>query len=205
MSVETRPDQLGPPDPAPELVREMALDTALRRLVDDLFTHQAIAERLGSIAADPEVEALVNTWKQQLTDELAETAYRSVENVAGVIDLLHSAGATLSLAPQERQEWERKAGWHKPFPVAAICREDLRSLLHDETIATLTDEHLRQIADRLGDAWRNGGNYEDSLAQTTWLVVGKLDLTELDPPADEPSLDEANIPDNRTPSPDKPA
>ena len=219
MSVESRPEQLSHPDPSPEVVQEMSLGVTLYRVVDDLFTHQAIAERLGSIAGDPEVEALLDTWKQQLTAELAETANRTVENVVGLIDFLGSAGATVSISSEERQEWERKVEWHKPFTVASICREDLRQFLSEEEIGTLDDSDMEDIAERMSDAYRDSGGYWESLEIMTQHVLGKREgddqpapgksiegedqSTPVSPEPDNQLPTEAKAPNNHTPPPGK--
>lgn len=205
MSVENRAEHQTHPGPSKELTQEMSLGTALRGVVDDLFTNQAIAERLRALTGDPEVEALLETWKRDLTGQLEETARLSVENAAGIIDLLQSAGATPSLVPQERQEWAEIAAWYKPFTVASICREDLRGILSDEEITTLSDHQMQQIADRIRDGSQESGSYWELLSEATRLVLGQQPEKEVGPESEaQPSME--TQPDNDpTPPPDQAA
>ncbi len=52
---------------------------------------------------------------------------------------------------------------NKPFPIASVCRADLRGILTDEQIASLSDGEMESIADRMGDAFTDSGLYWESL------------------------------------------
>jgi len=151
--------------------------------------------------------------------QLEETARLSVENVAGIIDLLPAAGATVSIAPQERQEWARIAAWHTPFSVASICREDLRHVLSDEEIGALDDTDMADIADRMSDAYRDSGGYWESLEIMARHVLKKragdnqpavderaesnAQSTIVSPTPEEQSPVDAKASDNHSPPPGK--
>lgn len=52
---------------------------------------------------------------------------------------------------------------HKPFPIASVCRVDLQDILTDEEIAGLSDADMQEIADKMGDAYAEDGEYWGSL------------------------------------------
>ena len=168
MTVEARPEPY--PDPPKQLLQEISLGTALRRIVDDLFTYQAIAERLHGIAADNAIEQLIETWKQGLTHHLEETAQASLQNVVAVLDLIQAGGGP-PITVEERQDWQRIEVWYHPFAVMSLCREDLRGILGDDEIAHLSDSEMKQIADRLSDAYRESSNYRENLEGIVKLII----------------------------------
>ena len=157
-----------PPLPPKEASEEMLLGSALRYLVDDLFTCQTVAEKLQGINAGDALPALVETWKRGLTQHLEETVHRSVDSVVSLLDLLQSGDTTTPLNQTELQEWERVVGWYKPFEVASICREDLQEVVPGEMIANLTDEQMQQIANKMSDKYSDGSywvNLSDAVQQ----------------------------------------
>jgi hypothetical protein len=159
------------PHPPKNAVEEMALGTVLRHLVDELFTYQPVAEKLRGLEAGDALPALVETWKQGLTQHLEETVHHSVGNVVAILDLLQS-GEPTPLTATEQQEWRRIATWYQPFNVASITREELRGLLPDEAIANLTDDEMQQIANRMSDAYRDN-SYWENLSDATQLVTSR--------------------------------
>ena len=202
MSAENRPEHQPQLNPPSQLVEELSLGATLYRLVDDLFTHQAIAERLQGTAGDTEMERLMETWKQGLTQQLEDAARLSVENVVAIIDLIQSGGR-LPLTGTERQEWRNIEAWHKPFTVASICREDLRNSLTDEEIAALDDSDMADIADRMSDAYRDSGGYWESLDIMAKHVLGKKQAQTDETSPDQPSTNphsKTSEQDNSTPS-----
>ena len=80
----------------------------------------------------------------------------------------------------ELQEWERIVGWFKPFEVASICREDLQEIVPNETITSLTDDQMQQIANKMSDVYSDS-NY--------WVNLSDAVQQVLDPPT--PSVDNA--------------
>jgi len=202
MSAENRPEHEPHLDPPSQLVEELSLGATLYRLVDDLFTHQAIAERLQGTTGDTEMERLMETWKQGLTQQLEDTARLSVENVVAIIDLIQSGGR-LPLSETERQEWRQIEAWHKPFTVSSICREDLRNILTDEEIRALDDTDMEDIADRMSDSYRDSGGYWQSLEIMAKHILGKKQAQEDGKTPDQPSTNphsETSEQDNSTPS-----
>jgi hypothetical protein len=157
------------PDPPKDAVEEMALGTVLRHLVDELFTYQPVAEKLRGLDAGDALPALVETWKQGLTQHLEETVHHSVGNVVAILELLQS-GDPAPLTAAEQQEWRRIANWYQPFNVASITREKLRGLLPDDAIASLTDDQMQQIAGKMSDAYRDS-NYWENLSDATQSVT----------------------------------
>lgn len=167
MNLETEDNY---PPPSKETTEEMSLGVSLRSLVDDLFTYQTVAEKLKGINAGDTLPALVENWKQGLTQHLEETVHRSVDSVVSLLDLLQGGDTTTPLNQAEIQEWERVAGWYKPFEVASICREDLQEVVPNETIANLTDEQMQQIANKMGDVYSNS-NYWVNLSDAVQQVL----------------------------------
>jgi hypothetical protein len=178
MSAEHRPDHQYP-NPSKEDDQEMSLGTALRQMIDDLFTYQTVAEKLHRLNAGDALPALVETWKQGLTQHLEETVHQSVENVVAILDLLQNGDPT-PLTFEEQQEWEKMAGWYKPFNVASICREDLRGILAEEAVAALTDSEMEMIADKMSNAYRDSG-YWESLEINAQVVVNQPSATDIHP------------------------
>jgi hypothetical protein len=63
--------------------------------------------------------------------------------------------------------------WQKPFVVASVCREDLRGILTDEEIASLSDGEMGMIVDRMSDAYRDSGDYWEHLEIMARHVLGQ--------------------------------
>lgn len=169
MRVEDRPEHQTHPAPTPEDEQEMSFTTALRHLVDNMFTDQIIAERLQTIPGDGKaLEVLVENWKQGLTQYLQETAQSGIHNIVATLDVIQASDTPLSVS--EPHQWQEIEAWHKPFPVAYICREDLRGILPNEQIAALSDQDMAQIADKMSDAYQDGGGYWDSLME----IAGRI-------------------------------
>lgn len=149
-------------EPPQELTVEMSFAAAMHRAVDDLFTCQAIADRLQMIPVNEAMTAMLADWKRGLTHQLNDIAQTMVYNVVATMDLIQS-GARSPLSETERQEWAQIERWNKPFTVAAICREDLRGILSDEEIEKLDDSDMEKIADKMSDSYRDSGGYWESL------------------------------------------
>lgn len=184
MSVETQSEHLTPVSLSNEDIAEMSLANALRRVVDDLFTDQAVAEPMQANADNPAVQRLVEVWKQGLVRQLSETVQGSVENVVGILKLMQS-GASPPVTDSERLEWEQIAWWYESFVVSSICREDLRQFLTNEEITALDDGDMDDIADRMSDAHRDSGGYWEALEIMTRFVIEKKQADEAVVPAGE--------------------
>ncbi len=71
MTKENHPEQYAYPNPSREQVEEMALLSAFRRVVDDLFTHKIVAETLADIEDGKVKEPgylLVTTFSHGVSD-----------------------------------------------------------------------------------------------------------------------------------------
>ena len=172
MSPENRPQLQAHPEPSGEVASEMSFTAALKRAVDDLFTYQAIADRLHDRQGDDQMAALLDTWKQGLTHHLQDAAQDMVRHVAATIDLIQFS-ASAPLTETERQEWWQIAAWHTPFTIASVCREDLRGILIAEDIATFSDDDMARIADRMSRAFQESGGYWESLDTIARSVLAK--------------------------------
>jgi hypothetical protein len=172
MTVEHQPTGHDPLEPAQGTVTEMSFGTAVRKAVDDLFTCEAIAAKLQEIPANDAVPALLESWKQGLTSHLQTHAQTTVENVVANLTLLQS-GESEAFSEVERLEWERIEQWYIAFPVASICREDLKGILPEPVIATLSDEVMSQIAHTLWQRFYDNQSYWDNLASATRTVLGQ--------------------------------
>ena len=177
MSLENRPEATAYPVLSETEVWEMSVAAALRRVVDDLFAYQIIAEKLEGVPMDDVMTAVLESWKQGLAQELSDVAQAGVQNIAATLDLIQS-GDKLPIAEVERQEWAQIARWHIPFIVAGICREDLQGLLSDEEIATLSDSDMESIADKMSDAYRDSGGYWESLEIMARSVLVQVQASE---------------------------
>ena len=82
-SIKDRPDHRPPSE---QEIKEMSVAVALRKVVDDLFTCQAVADKLRGTEADQPIEALVSHHKQILVEHLEETAWRAVDNFLVQLD-----------------------------------------------------------------------------------------------------------------------
>lgn len=188
MTAETRPNQYVYPQPTKEQDEEMSLPAAFHRVVDDLFTHQVVAETLAVIADDAAMERLVQTWKQSLAHHLAETAQVSLENVVATLNLFQGHDGP-PVTDVERQEWQEIEARHTPFEVSTICREDLRGIIANEEITTLSDEEMQQIATKMSDAYQDGG-YWVHLAEAAQSILQQRQaddaLTSSTPPEPAP-------------------
>lgn len=170
MTVERQPVSPDPLAPTPETVAEMSFGTALRKAVNDLFTCEAIAQKVQALPTTDVVPALLDTWKQGLVSHLQTQAQTTVEGVIANLTLLQSGGNE-ALSEAERIEWERIEQWYTAFPVASICREDLKGILPEPVIATLSDEVMNQMAHGLWERFYNNQSYWDNLAivaKTVW-------------------------------------
>lgn len=132
----------------------------MRRAIEDLFVCQAIAARAQKIPPNDVLPVLLETWKQGLTDRLKTEAQSMVTNVAAILDLLQSGEPISAMEPME---WQQAESWYAPFPVASVCREDLRGILSDVEIAGLSDDDMLHIADKMNDAFHNTDVYRQSL------------------------------------------
>jgi hypothetical protein len=177
MSLKDRPETAAHHGPSETEVWEMSFAAALRRTVDDLFTCQAITEKLEGMPMDDVMTAVLESWKQDLAQELSDAAQSAVQNIAATLDLIQS-GDKLPIAEAERQEWAQIARWHTPFPVASICREDLWGILSNEEIITLDDSDMESIADKMSDAYRDSGGYWESLEIMARSVLAKVQASE---------------------------
>ena len=74
------------PSPSEQEIKEMSVAVALRKLVDDLFTHRGIAEKLARTEGDEQIEALLDHHKQVVVEHLEETAWRAVDNFLVQLD-----------------------------------------------------------------------------------------------------------------------
>jgi hypothetical protein len=164
MRVEDRPEHHSHPGPSPEDEQEMSLAATLRHLVDDLFTHQNIAEKLQPLARGEGLEMLVENWKQGLAQQLYDATQTGIGGIVATLDLLQ-ANPDAPVLGVEAHQWQQIEAWHKPFPVAYICREDLRGILAEEQIAALNDEEMSQIAAKMSDTYQDGGEYWNSLME----------------------------------------
>jgi hypothetical protein len=171
MTPESQPlHQEAPFEPSKKVASEMSFGAAMRRAVDDLFTYQAIGEKLPAGPKDEGIDALLETWKQGLTLHLQEAAQGMVQHVVANLNLIQS-GASQPLSEAERLEWQRLEHWYTPFPIATICREDLRGLLPDTDITSLSDEAMTQLATQMSDLFHDTGIYSQSLNIATKSVL----------------------------------
>jgi hypothetical protein len=168
MNPETHSPTPTPLEPTKETVTEMAFGAAIRRAIDDLFTNRAIAEKVQAIPPNDVLDVLVETWKQGLTDQLQTEAHSMVDNVTAILDLLQP-GEPLSV--MEPLEWQQAERWSAPFPIATVCRENLRPILSDEEIGALRDEDMTQIAARMGEAFQYSEIYWQSLEVSAKAVL----------------------------------
>jgi hypothetical protein len=56
------------------------------------------------------------------------------------------------------------------FCITSVCREDLKGYLTDEEIATVTDDDMEYIADKMADAYLDMGFWE-SLNEASEIVL----------------------------------
>lgn len=147
-------------EPTPEMISEMSFRATIWRAINDLFVCQAIAEKVQKIPANDVLPALLETWKQGLANRLQTEAQVMVTHVAAILNLLQSDEAISEMEPLE---WQQSEHWYAPFPVASVCREDLRRILSSAEIASLSDDDMTWIADRMSEAFHHTGVYWDSL------------------------------------------
>ncbi len=191
MTVEHQPTAPDPLAPASETVTEMSFGTALRKAVEDLFACEAIAQKVQALPSNDVIPVLLDTWKQGLVSHLQTQAQTTMEGVVANLTLLHSGGSEV-FSEAERLEWERIEQWYTAFPVASICREDLKGILPEPVIDTLSDEVMNQMAHRLWERYYNNQTYWDNLAavaQSVW------------PPRPHPTNQVAGQPEQDFPSP----
>jgi hypothetical protein len=72
----------------------------------------------------------------------------------------------LKTSAHQEHDW-----WHKPFLISSVCRADLRGILTEEEIATLSDDDMEDIAERMSDAHRDAGGYWEALEIFSRLVL----------------------------------
>jgi hypothetical protein len=171
MTSETQP--LTPPavEPTQEMTSEMSFRAAIWRAIDDLFVSQAIAEKVQQIPANDVLPVLLETWKQGLANRLLTEAQSTVTHVAAILNVLQSAEAISTMDPLE---WQQAEHWYAPFPVASVCREDLRGVLTDKDITRLSDDDMIRIADKMNDAFHNTDVYRLSLEITARSVLTEI-------------------------------
>src|SRR5687768_1356143 len=81
MSVEDRSEHQSQLDPPKEEQWEHAFGTAVRKAVDDLFTHRLIAEKVEDLKEDERVVPLLDRQKLILVERIEETAGQTLDNV----------------------------------------------------------------------------------------------------------------------------
>jgi hypothetical protein len=97
--------------PFEQEVKEMSVAAALRKLVDDLFTYETVAEKLQDTAGNERIEVLVSHHKLLLVEHLEETAWRGIDEFLAQLDNLHAQpGLPLSPAPDPRDELDHRIG-----------------------------------------------------------------------------------------------
>jgi hypothetical protein len=108
ISIEDRADYPLPPE---KVTKEMSITVALRRVVDDLFTIKAVAEKLQGTEGDQQVEALMGHHKQILAEHLEETAWRGIDEFLARLDNLQvQPGLPLSPSPDHQDELDSRVG-----------------------------------------------------------------------------------------------
>ena len=177
MTVENRPQLHSYPEPSQEDASEMSFEATMRQAVDDLCTHRDITEKLKSRSDDTEVKALLETWKQDLTQNLIESAQSRVGHIVATLDLIQSEEYS-PISEAERQEWANIEQRYQSFTVASVCREDLRGILTQEEISTLNDHDMERIADKMNDAYQEHGGYWENLTDIARLVIAEKQNTE---------------------------
>jgi hypothetical protein len=155
-------------EPATTEQPEMAFGVALYKLVDDLFTHQAILPLLERTGDNPAIEALVADWKQALIKHLETAAQSMLVNAAAGLSNILDTGA---LTEAELAKWWQMEFWNKPFTISSLCRDDLKRFFSEEEIATLTDVDMETIADKMSEAHHNTDVYWESLELGTRTVL----------------------------------
>src|SRR5262245_48823851 len=126
MNSETQPLASATLEPSKEAISAMSFGGAIHRAIDDLFTCLTIAAQVQAIPPSDALETLIETWKQGLDDRLEIEAQAMVDNVASILELLRSGEP---FSARELAEWSQTEHWYATFPVATICREDLRDTL----------------------------------------------------------------------------
>lgn len=193
MNHEAEPLDPAALNPTKEAVSEMSFGAAMRRAIDDLFTNRAIAEKVQAIPANDVLPILLETWKQGLADRLQAEAGSMVDNVAAILDLLQ-AGEPITV--KEPLEWQQAERQFAPFPIATVCRENLRGILSPEEIAGLSDQAMSQIAAQMGETFQYSDFYWQSLEVTAKAVLAEKqavagqpsDPAPSPPPPEDPAL-----------------
>lgn len=170
MSHEVEPRDPAALNPSKEAISEMSFSAAMRRAIEDLFTDQAIGEKMQALPPNDVIETLVETWKQGLATRLQTEAQATVENISAILDLLQS---NEPLSTVEPMEWLRAERSYAPFSVATVCREELRDLIPNEDVAGLSDDDMGRIAVQMGDALRHTAVYWQSLEAAAKSVLNE--------------------------------
>lgn len=191
MKPETLNPAPTPLEPAKEIATEMSFGAALHRAVKDLFTHQAIAEKVQAIPANDVLPALLASWEQGLATRLQAEAQWTVSNVAAILDLLQSGEP---LDPAEPLEWQQSERQIAPFLIATVCRENLRGILSPEEINGLSNQEMSQIAAQMGEAFQGSDFYWQSLEVAAKTVVAEK----------QAAVDQFSAPLSPPPSPETP-
>lgn len=86
----TKPVETAAAHPAlPEhQLKEMSLSVALRKVADDLFTYETVAEKVQGSADEEQITALIEHYKQVLVEHWTETGWRTIEDFRAHIDSL---------------------------------------------------------------------------------------------------------------------
>jgi hypothetical protein len=104
-------DRTGYLPPSEQEVKEMSVNVALRKVVDDLFTCEAVADKLRGSEDDPQIEALVSHHKQILVEHLEEITWRGIDELLAQLDHLQAQPRLpLSPSPDQRDELDSRTG-----------------------------------------------------------------------------------------------
>lgn len=108
ISIEDHPEY---PLPSEKDTKEMSVTVALRRVVDDLFTCKAVAEKMEGNEGNERIETLVSHHKQILVEHLEETAWCGVAEFLAQLDHLQAQpGLPLPPSLDQRDELDSRTG-----------------------------------------------------------------------------------------------
>ena len=71
-----------------------------------------------------------------------------------------------------------KLDWEKPFPITSICREDLKEYFTERQIASLDNEDMNRIAEKMADAYCDNGFWPDMRTMVEYVLEDKTEGTE---------------------------